>query len=73
MKYMKTSFQTQNLTVKNCKVLLYSFLKVFGCCHQYLHSDRVQTFLLLDTITNEETAKFLHLDIFTRHPDCRFQ
>ena len=29
----------------------------------------VQTFLLLDTITNEKLVKFLQLDIFTRHPD----
>ena len=31
----------------------------------------VQTFLLLDTITNEKTVKFLQLDIFIRHPDLQ--
>ena len=35
------------------------------------HSDMVQTFLLLDTITNEETVKFLQLAIFTRHLDLQ--
>ena len=29
----------------------------------------VQTFLLLDTITNEKSVKLLQLDIFTRVPD----
>ena len=38
---------------------------------QKIHSDMVQTFLLLDTITNEKTVKFLQLDIFTRHPDLQ--
>ena len=36
-----------------------------------IYSDMVQTFLLLDTITNEKTVKFLQLDIFTQHPDLQ--
>ena len=31
----------------------------------------VQTFLLLDTITNEKSVKFLQLGIFIIHPDLQ--
>ena len=31
----------------------------------------IQPFLLLDTITNEKTVKFLQLDIFTDIPDLQ--
>ena len=40
MKYIKLFSEHEILRelVKNCEVLLYSFLKVFGCCRRYLRS-----------------------------------